>query len=106
MASHVTVPGGIVVDFAGRGTRPGFSVGLAVTGGVITSARVVLPATFGALATLPIPLLLQIALIVVFGVLLDTLVDRLLLVPALAHDIGPRIWWPKLLPRNESCRST
>ncbi len=84
-----------------RGTRPGILVGLAVTGGVITSAGVVLAATFGALATLPILFLLQIAFIVAFGVLLDTLVVRSLLVPALAHDVGRRIWWPNRLARTE-----
>ena len=82
-----------------RGTRPGILVALAVTGGVITSAGVVLAATFGALATLPILFLLQIAFIVAFGVLLDTLIVRSLLVPALAYDIGPRIWWPNRLSR-------
>lgn len=82
-----------------RGTRPGVLVGLAVTGGVITSAGVVLASTFGALATLPILFLLQIAFIVSFGVLLDTLVVRSLLVPALCYDIGPRVWWPGRLAR-------
>ena len=73
------------------------SSALAVTGGVITSAGVVLAATFSALAMLPILFLAQIAFIVAFGVLLDTLVVRSLLVPALAYDIGARIWWPSLL---------
>ena len=77
-----------------RGTREGVLVGLAVTGGVITSAGVVLAATFGALATIPILFLQQIAFIVAFGVLLDTLVVRSLLVPALSYDVGQRIWWP------------
>lgn len=82
-----------------RGTRPGILVGLAVTGGVITSAGVVLAATFSALAVLPILFLVQIAFIVAFGVLLDTLVVRSLLVPAVAHDVGARIWWPSSLSR-------
>ncbi len=77
-----------------RGTRPGTLVGLAVTGGVITSAGVVLASTFSALAVLPILFLAQIAFLVAFGVLLDTLVVRSLLVPAFAYDIGSRIWWP------------
>ncbi|MBM6402406.1 MMPL family transporter, partial [Phycicoccus sonneratiae] len=80
-----------------RGTRPGVLVGLAVTGGVITSAGIVLAATFSALSVLPIQFLVQIAFIVGFGVLLDTFVVRSLLVPALAHDIGPRVWWPSRL---------
>ena len=77
-----------------RGTRPGILVGLAVTGGVITSAGIVLASTFSALAVLPILFLVQIAFIVAFGVLLDTLVVRSLLVPAIASDLGDRIWWP------------
>lgn len=84
-----------------RGTRPGVLVGLAVTGGVITSAGVVLAATFGALATLPLLFLLQIAFIVAFGVLLDTIVVRSLLVPALVHDVGGRVWWPSRLSREQ-----
>ena len=82
-----------------RGTRPGILVGLAVTGGVITSAGIVLASTFSALAVLPILFLVQIAFIVAFGVLLDTLVVRSLLVPAIAYDLGDRIWWPFGLPR-------
>jgi len=83
-----------------RGTRPGILVGLAVTGGVITSAGIVLAATFSALSLIPIVFLAQIAFIVAFGVLLDTLVVRSLLVPAFAHDIGALIWWPSRLSRQ------
>ncbi|WP_461188143.1 MMPL family transporter [Arthrobacter sp. Z4-13] len=77
-----------------HGTRPGILRGLSVTGGVITSAGVVLAATFAALGVIPIMFLVQLAFIVAFGVLLDTVLVRSLLVPALAYDIGPRIWWP------------
>ena len=84
-----------------HGTRPGILVGLAVTGGVITSAGVVLAATFSALAVLPILFLAQIAFMVAFGVLLDTTVVRSLLVPALSHDIGRRIWWPSKLAKTD-----
>ena len=80
-----------------QGTHPGILKGLSVTGGVITSAGVVLAATFAALGILPILFLAQIAFIVAFGVLLDTIIVRSLLVPALAHDIGPAIWWPSRL---------
>ena len=76
------------------GTRPGVLRGLTVTGGVITSAGLVLAATFAALATLPLTGLVEMAFAVAFGVLLDTLIVRSLLVPALAYDIGARIWWP------------
>jgi RND superfamily putative drug exporter len=84
-----------------HGTRPGILVGLAVTGGVITSAGVVLAATFSALAVLPILFLVQIAFMVAFGVLLDTTVVRSLLVPALSHDIGRKIWWPSKLAKAD-----
>lgn len=81
-------------ESASIGTRPGVLRGLAVTGGVITSAGLVLAATFSALAVIPILFLAQIAFLVAFGVLLDTFVVRSLLVPALAYDLGPRVWWP------------
>jgi RND superfamily putative drug exporter len=84
-----------------HGTRPGILRGLGVTGGVITSAGVVLAATFAALSVIPIMFLVQLAFIVAFGVLLDTVLVRSLLVPALAYDIGPRIWWPSKLGRAE-----
>ena len=77
-----------------RGHRDGTLAGLAVTGGVITSAGVVLAATFAALAVLPIVFLAELAFAVAFGVLLDTLVVRSLLVPALTVDAGPVVWWP------------
>lgn len=80
-----------------HGTRNGVLRGLAVTGGVITSAGVVLAATFAALGIIPIMFLLQLGFIVAFGVLLDTLVVRSLLVPALVHDIGDKVWWPSKL---------
>jgi RND superfamily putative drug exporter len=81
-------------------TRRGILRGLAVTGGVITSAGVVLAATFSALGVIPILFLGQIAFIVAFGVLLDTFVVRSLLVPALCYDIGSGIWWPSRLARS------
>ncbi|WP_158862594.1 MMPL family transporter [Leifsonia sp. AG29] len=82
------------------GTRPGILRGLGMTGSVITSAGVVLAATFAALAVIPILFLVQIAFIVAFGVLLDTVVVRSLLVPALSYDIGRTIWWPSRLWRD------
>ncbi|NES29184.1 MMPL family transporter [Micromonospora terminaliae] len=83
-----------------RGTRAGVLTGLAVTGGVITSAGIVLAATFSALAVLPLVVLVELGVAVAAGVLLDTIVVRSLLVPALAYDIGPKIWWPGGLSRN------
>ncbi|EGX56897.1 ABC transporter transmembrane protein [Streptomyces zinciresistens K42] len=83
-----------------HGPAQGISRGLVSTGGVITSAGVVLAATFAALGVIPLAFLVQIAFIVAFGVLLDTLVVRSLLVPALVRDIGPRVWWPTSVPEN------
>ncbi|MBZ9599531.1 MMPL family transporter [Streptomyces erythrochromogenes] len=87
-----------------HGTREGVLRGLTTTGGVITSAGVVLAATFAALMVIPLAFLVQIAFIVAFGVLLDTLVVRSLLVPALVVDIGPRAWWPSTLARPTADR--
>jgi putative drug exporter of the RND superfamily len=84
-----------------HGTRPGILRGLVATGGVITSAGLVLAATFAALGVIPILFLAQIAFIVAFGVLLDTFVVRSLLVPALAYDLGRVIWWPSALWRRD-----
>lgn len=83
-----------------QGTRPGILKGLAVTGGVITSAGVVLAATFAALGVIPLLFLAQIGFIVSFGVLLDALIVRSLLVPALSYDVGRAIWWPSRLARE------
>lgn len=83
-----------------HGTREGLRRGLVVTGGVITSAGVVLAATFAALGVIPLVFLLQLAVIVALGVLMDTLLVRALLVPAIIHDLGPRFWWPSALSRR------
>lgn len=81
------------------GTCDGIRRGLAVTGGVITSAGIVLAATFAVLRILPLVMLAELGFSVALGVLLDTIVVRSLLVPALAHDLGRRIWWPSRLAR-------
>jgi RND superfamily putative drug exporter len=85
-----------------HGTREGVRRGLAITGGVITSAGLVLATTFAALAVIPILFLAQLAFIVAFGVLLDTFVVRSLLVPAVSYDIGRAIWWPSRLAKRET----
>ena len=80
-------------------TRAAATKGVTVTGGVITSAGIVLAATFTVLGVLPLVALAEIAFAVAFGVLLDTLVVRSLLVPALVHILGKKIWWPSKLSR-------
>ncbi|MFT4189774.1 MAG: MMPL family transporter [Aeromicrobium sp.] len=84
-----------------RGTRTGALVGLAATGGVITSAGLVLAGTFSTLATLPIVFVAQIGFTVALGVLLDTFVVRSVLVTALSLDLGRAMWWPSKLWREE-----
>lgn len=78
----------------GHGTVPGMIRAVASTGTVITSAGVVLAAVFAALGVLPLVTLGQLGLIVGLGVLLDTVVVRTLIVPALAGIVGDRLWWP------------
>ena len=87
-------------------TRTAISVALAVTGGVITSAGILLAAVFTVLGVLPLITLTQIGVIVGFGVLLDTLVVRSLLVPALVAAIGRRFWWPGRLSRPSAAGAT
>jgi len=77
-----------------HGTRRGALIGLAATGGVITSAGIVLAGTFAALGSLPLVAFAEIGFAVAFGVLLDTLVVRSVLVTALNLDIGRWMWWP------------
>lgn len=76
------------------GTVPGVQRGLEATGSVITSAGVVLAATFTVLAVLPLIALTEVGFLVAFGVLVDTVLVRSALVPALAMDLGDAIWWP------------
>ena len=80
-----------------RDARHGAIVGLAATGGVITSAGFVLAATFAVLATIPATFLTELGFAVAFGILLDTIVVRLLLVTALNLDVGRWMWWPSKL---------
>ena len=79
------------------GTREGVIKGVTVTGAVITSAGIVLAATFAVLGLLPLVPLAELGFAVAFGVLLDTIIVRSILVPALVHEIGPKIWWPSKL---------
>jgi RND superfamily putative drug exporter len=84
-----------------HGTREGMLRALAVTGGVITSAGIVLAGTFSVLAVLPLVFLTEIGFVVAFGVLLDTFLVRSVLVPALVLKVGPRVWWPSRLARDD-----
>jgi RND superfamily putative drug exporter len=81
------------------GTRQGVIKGLTVTGAVITSAGIVLAATFAVLGLIPLVPLAQLGFAVAVGVLLDTIIVRSILVPAMVHDIGPKIWWPSKLKK-------
>lgn len=87
-------------DARRTGTRDGMLSALRVTGGVITSAGVLLAAVFAVLGVLPLITLTQIGIIVCVGVLLDTLLVRTVLVPALAFLLGDRFWWPGRITRD------
>jgi putative drug exporter of the RND superfamily len=78
------------------GTRAGTLRALTSTGGVVTSAGMILAGTFAALTLLPLEPLVQIGAAVAIGVLLDTLVVRAILVPSLTHLVGDRAWWPSV----------
>jgi RND superfamily putative drug exporter len=83
-----------------HGARTGALTGLAATGGVITAAGAVLAGTFAVLGTLPVTFLTELGFAVAFGVLLDTLVVRSVLVTALNLDLGRWVWWPSRLARQ------
>jgi len=85
-----------------HGTRDGMIRALSATGGVITSAGILLAAVFAVLGVLPLITLTQIGIIVCIGVLLDTLLVRTVLVPALAFLAGERFWWPSKVRRVAS----
>jgi RND superfamily putative drug exporter len=83
-----------------HGTRRGALIGLAATGGVITSAGAVLAGTFAALGSLPLVFVTELGFVVAFGVLLDTFVVRSVLVTALNLDVGRHMWWPSKLAKE------
>jgi len=85
-------------ETAGHGSRDGMLRALAATGGVITSAGILLAAVFAVLGVLPLVVLAQLGVVICIGVLLDTLVVRTVLVPALALLLGDRFWWPRRIP--------
>ncbi|HEX2892982.1 MAG TPA: MMPL family transporter, partial [Marmoricola sp.] len=82
-------------EHAEAGSRGGMLRALSATGGVITSAGILLAAVFAVLGVLPLVVLAQLGTVICVGVLLDTLVVRTLLVPALALVLGDRFWWPR-----------
>ncbi len=81
-------------------TKEAVISGLEKTGGVITSAGLILAGTFGALMALPLETLFQIGFTVAFGLLIDTFVIRTLLVPAIAFKLGERNWWPSKISHD------
>ncbi|HCU95304.1 MAG TPA: hypothetical protein DHU96_22370 [Actinobacteria bacterium] len=84
------------------GTRFGAITGLGATGGVITSAGLILAGTFATLGTLPLVVLTEIGFTVAIGVLIDTIIVRSVLVTALTLDIGRMMWWPSRLARRSA----
>lgn len=84
-----------------KGTRAGSLIALSSTGGVITSAGLVLAATFLILGSIPVVFLAQLGVAVALGVILDTMIVRSVLVTAMNLDIGGRIWWPSKLDNGQ-----
>lgn len=87
----------------GIGSHAGMTRAVGVTGGVITSAGIVLAATFAALGVVPLLFMLQLAIIVALGIMIDTLIVRSLLIPGLVYEFGDVMWWPwtsKKLPNE------
>ena len=80
-----------------HGARRGMLRALTATGGVITSAGILLAAVFAVLGVLPLVVLAQLGVVICVGVLLDTLVVRTVLVPAIALTMGSAFWWPRVL---------
>jgi putative drug exporter of the RND superfamily len=89
-----------------HGNRRGMLIGLSTTGGVITSAGLVLAGTFAAFGALPLVFFVELGFAVALGVLLDTLVVRSILVTGLTLDIGPKMWWPSALARKADAPET
>lgn len=85
-----------------HGSRSGMLRALAATGGVITSAGILLAAVFAVLGVLPLVVLAQLGVIICVGVLLDTLVVRTVLVPAIGLILGDRFWWPRRVDTRPS----
>lgn len=85
-----------------HGARQGMIEAVAHTGGVITSAGIVLAGVFAALGMLPLMVLGQLGLIVGVGVLVDTVLVRTVIVPAIVSLGGNKMWWPhKAITRSE-----
>ena len=80
--------------------RLGFIDGVAEavgrTGGVVTSAGIILASTFAVLTTLPLRDVFQLGMAVMLGVLIDTFVVRTLLVPSMASILKNYSWWPSI----------
>lgn len=92
-------------EVARFGAREGMRRGLVVTGGVITSAGIVLAGTFFVMASMPITMLTEIGFAIAVGVLFDALVVRTALVPALGFLLGEKLWWPARLDPTDQPRS-
>ncbi|QCX75236.1 Membrane protein YdfJ [Streptomyces sp. YIM 121038] len=89
-------------DAAAHGTRPGVVTALAATGAVITSAGLVLAGTFAVLGTIPMVAFVEVGFSVALGVLLDTFIVRSILVTSVFLDVGPKIWWPHALAKEQA----
>jgi RND superfamily putative drug exporter len=98
MDYNIFLIGRVKEEVAAGGTRAGTRLALARTGGIITSAGIIMAGTFASMMSASILGLLQIGFAVAFGVLLDTFVVRTTLVPAIVVLLGRWSWWPRRGP--------
>lgn len=84
-----------------EGFRDGIATAVGRTGGVVTSAGIILAGTFAVLTTLPLRDIFQLGFAVMLGVLIDTFVVRALLVPSMAAILGEWSWWPRVRPSRK-----
>ena len=94
MDYNIFLIGRVKEEVVSNGTRAGTQLALARTGGIITSAGIIMAGTFASMLSASLLGLLQIGFAVAFGVLLDTFVVRTTLVPAIIVLLGRWNWWP------------
>jgi RND superfamily putative drug exporter len=98
MDYNIFLIGRVKEEVAIHGTRDGTRLALARTGGIITSAGIIMAGTFASMMSASLVGLVQIGFAVAFGVLLDTFVVRTTLVPAIIVLLGRWSWWPRRGP--------
>ncbi|MHB9150433.1 MAG: MMPL family transporter [Thermoleophilia bacterium] len=95
MDYNIFLMGRVKEEVARNTDRTGIRIAVSRTGGIITSAGIIMAGTFAAMMSARILGLVQVGFAVAVGVLLDTFVVRTALVPAIALILGRWSWWPR-----------